>query len=86
VREEKDERKVPQSQSCGCAGRSGSFQSRGHRYDQEGTLFADLDLAEIARSKFDFDVTGHYARPDVFKLTVNEKPALPVVYHTTDEP
>jgi len=58
----------------------------GPLYDQEGILFADLDLAEIARSKFDFDVTGHYARPDVFKLTVNETPALPVVYQTTDEP
>jgi nitrilase len=58
----------------------------GPLYDQEGTLFADLDLAEIARSRFDFDVTGHYARPDVFKLTVNEKPSLPVVYQTTDEP
>jgi nitrilase len=58
----------------------------GPLYDQEGTLFADLDLAEIVRSKFDFDVTGHYARPDVFQLTVNEKPGLPVVYQTTDEP
>jgi len=58
----------------------------GPLYDQEGTLFADLDRADIARSKFDFDVTGHYARPDVFKLTVNEKPVVPVVYQTTDEP
>jgi nitrilase len=58
----------------------------GPLYDQEGTLFADLDPAEIVRSKFDFDVTGHYARPDVFQLTVNEKPGLPVVYQTTDEP
>jgi nitrilase len=57
----------------------------GPLYEQEGTLFADLDLAEIARSRFDFDVTGHYARPDVFKLTVNEKPALPVVYQKKDE-
>jgi len=58
----------------------------GPLYDQEGTLFAELDLAEIARSRFDFDVTGHYARPDVFKLTVNEEPVLPVVYKTANEP
>jgi nitrilase len=52
----------------------------GPLFDQEGMLFADLDLAEVARSKFDFDVMGHYARPDVFQLIVNEKPALPVVH------
>ncbi|MBS1237049.1 MAG: carbon-nitrogen hydrolase family protein [Deltaproteobacteria bacterium] len=58
----------------------------GPLYDQEGTLFAELDLGEIPRSRFDFDVAGHYARPDVFKLTVNEKPRVPVVYQTSDEP
>ena len=42
--------------------------------DKEGILLADLDLAEVVRSKFDFDVVGHYARPDVFRLTVNEHP------------
>jgi len=57
----------------------------GPLYDQEGLLYADLDLAEIARGKFDFDVTGHYARPDIFQLTVNEKPMPPVIYKTTDE-
>jgi nitrilase len=50
----------------------------GPLYDQEGILYADLDLADVARSKLDFDVVGHYARPDVFQLTVNEKPAPPV--------
>ena len=45
----------------------------GPLFDKEGMLFADLDLAEVARSKFDFDVVGHYARPDVFQLIVNEK-------------
>ena len=51
----------------------------GPLYDQEGILFADLDLSEIARGKFDFDVAGHYARPDVFQLVVNERPFHPVV-------
>ena len=51
----------------------------GPLYDKEGMLFADLDLAEVARGKYDFDVVGHYARPDVFQLVVNESPLLPVV-------
>jgi len=54
----------------------------GPLFDQEGTLFAELDLAQIAQSKFDFDVTGHYARPDVFQLTVNEDPLPPVAYQS----
>jgi nitrilase len=51
----------------------------GPLYDQAGILTADLDLDEIARGKFDFDVVGHYARPDVFQLVVNTSPARPVV-------
>jgi nitrilase len=51
----------------------------GPLYDQEGILYADLDLADVARGKLDFDVVGHYARPDIFQLMVNEKPAPPVV-------
>ncbi|MFC1660167.1 carbon-nitrogen hydrolase family protein [Gemmatimonadota bacterium] len=50
----------------------------GPLWDQEGIIFADLDLGEIARGKFDFDVTGHYARPDVFQLWVNEESQPPV--------
>jgi len=50
----------------------------GPLYGKEGTLLADLDLGEVARSKFDFDVVGHYARPDVFQLIVNERPQSPV--------
>ena len=41
---------------------------------ESGILFADLDLGDVARGKFDFDVVGHYARPDVFRLRVNERP------------
>jgi nitrilase len=50
----------------------------GPLYDKEGILFAELDLAEVVRGKIDFDVVGHYARPDVFQLNVNDCPALPV--------
>jgi len=46
--------------------------------DGEEILFADLDLDQIARGTFDFDVVGHYARPDVFHLTVDETARPPV--------
>ena len=46
--------------------------------DREQILFADIDLDEIARGKFDFDVAGHYARPDIFRLIVDEAPKPPV--------
>ena len=50
----------------------------GPLYDGEGTLFADLDLAEVVRARFDLDVVGHYARPDVLQLVVHRRPAPPV--------
>lgn len=47
-------------------------------------LTADVDPAEVARGKFDFDVVGHYARPDVFRLDVDEEPRRPVDYDPRD--
>ncbi len=46
----------------------------GPNFEGEAILTADLDMAEVVRGKFDFDVTGHYARPDVFRLVVDESP------------
>ena len=46
---------------------------------EEGVLLAELDLAELDRGYFDFDSVGHYARPDIFTLTVDETPRHTVV-------
>ena len=43
-------------------------------WDEERILRARLDLREVARGRFDFDPSGHYARPDVFRFEV---PGLP---------
>jgi nitrilase len=50
----------------------------GPNYQGETILYADIDLDDIVRGKYDFDVAGHYARPDVFRLDVDaaEKPAV----------
>jgi len=50
----------------------------GPDFSGETILTAELDMDEIARGKYDFDVTGHYARPDIFKLLVNEAPTRAV--------
>jgi nitrilase len=44
----------------------------GPSYDGECILRAEADPGEIAEGKFDLDVAGHYARPDVFRLQVDE--------------
>lgn len=40
-------------------------------FSGEGILYADLDMGEIPKWKFDFDVVGHYSRPDMFRLSVD---------------
>jgi nitrilase len=57
----------------------------GPLYDQAGIVTADIDLAQIVQGKFDLDVVGHYARPDIFRLEVNEQPNPPVVYGGPDK-
>ncbi|MEE3368864.1 MAG: nitrilase-related carbon-nitrogen hydrolase [Planctomycetota bacterium] len=51
----------------------------GPNYNSSCILTASLDLDEVVRGKYDFDVSGHYARPDVFRLSVNESPTPSVV-------
>ncbi len=39
-----------------------------------GLISAQIDTADLVRARYDYDVVGHYARPDVFELTVDQRP------------
>jgi len=52
----------------------------GPEYGRECILTAEVDTARIAAGKFDLDVVGHYARPDLFRLEVNQAPQAPVSF------
>ena len=47
-------------------------------FGREAILATDIDLADTIRGKYDLDVAGHYARPDIFRLIVDETPRSPV--------
>ncbi|MGC4108233.1 MAG: nitrilase-related carbon-nitrogen hydrolase [Thermomicrobiales bacterium] len=49
-------------------------------YGKEALLTAEIDRADIARGKFDLDTVGHYARPDIFQLSVNITPQNAVTF------
>src|SRR6266700_2231032 len=42
--------------------------------DQEGLIYADVDLGMISVAKAAADPAGHYARPDVTRLLLNKRP------------
>ena len=42
-------------------------------WDREGIIYAELDMDKVPASRMEFDACGHYARPDVLQLTINEK-------------
>lgn len=50
----------------------------GPLYDQEGLISAEIDLDDIVRARYDFDPVGHYSRPDIFELTVDESERPPI--------
>ncbi len=52
----------------------------GPLYNEEGILYADLNLDETVKGRFDFDVVGHYSMDNVFQLIVDEKPKKIISY------
>ncbi|GMS88682.1 hypothetical protein PENTCL1PPCAC_10857, partial [Pristionchus entomophagus] len=49
-------------------------------FTKEGMFYVDLDLSIIPKARFDLDPVGHYSRPDVFQLRVNEDKKSTVVF------
>ena len=50
----------------------------GPMHKKKGLLITEIDVAEARASRRKFDANGHYARPDVFQLTVNRAAMKPV--------
>jgi nitrilase len=48
--------------------------------EQEGILYAELDIEALRTQRREFDPVGHYARPDVFHLQVDATPRVPVTF------
>jgi nitrilase len=53
-------------------------------FEDEVILYAEVDLAEIARGHLDMDAVGHYSRPDIFELRVDTSRRSPVVFSDSD--
>jgi nitrilase len=50
-------------------------------HQEKGLLIAEIDVAAANSSRRKFDASGHYARPDVFNLTVNRTAMRPVKFN-----
>jgi nitrilase len=53
---------------------------------QETILYAEIDRAKITGSRWQLDVAGHYARPDIFELVVHRREKPPMTFATGREP
>ena len=47
---------------------------------EKAILYADIDTEASRRARRSLDVCGHYARPDIFSLSVNRAPGAPVTF------
>lgn len=52
----------------------------GPMHQEKGLLFADIDVDAARSSRRKFDASGHYARPDIFSLSVNRTKQAPVTF------
>jgi len=57
----------------------------GPLFDAAGTLTADIDLDAVTRGHLLMDSDGHYSRPDVFRLEVNDRPLRNVSFAASEQ-
>jgi aliphatic nitrilase len=49
--------------------------------DEEGIVYAEIDLSRCIQPKQMHDIIGHYNRFDIFELKVNTAPQQPLTLH-----
>jgi len=52
--------------------------------DEEGIVYAEIDLNRCIQPKQMHDIIGHYNRFDIFNLQVNRRPQQPIQWHDDD--
>jgi nitrilase len=57
----------------------------GPLHNEEGILYADIDIERVAMARRTLDVVGHYSRPDIFTLQVNTNEYVPVSFSVHPE-
>jgi len=50
----------------------------GPLHEEYGILYGEIDLERVGIARRSLDTTGHYARPDLFRLQVDRRARLPV--------
>ena len=90
---------VPQELRGDLYAGTGDWMSRGHSAiagpdgqliagpvtDTEEILYAEADPRAVLAARREFDPVGHYARPDVFHLSVDTTPRRPVSFLAVDD-
>ena len=57
--------------------RPGGVIEAGPEHEEHTILFAELDVVEVASERRTLDVVGHYARDDIFQLSIDRTPRAP---------
>ena len=55
----------------------------GPMHKEKGILYATVDTERASIAKRDLDITGHYAKPDLFRLEVDTRAQSPISYPST---